>query len=50
MPRFKPETIGHASRLSGLTPTAVLAVLRYIKRQQKRESVSESYVIKKAVS
>jgi tRNA uridine 5-carboxymethylaminomethyl modification enzyme len=34
--RFQPETIGHANRLSGLTPAAVVAVLRHIKRQQKQ--------------
>ena len=33
--RFQPETIGHANRLPGLTPAAVVAVLRHIKRQQK---------------
>ena len=32
--RFQPETIGHANRLPGLTPAAVVAVLRHIKRQQ----------------
>ena len=34
--RFSPETIGHANRLPGLTPAAVVAVLRHIKRQQKQ--------------
>ena len=33
--RFQPETIGHANRLPGLTPAAVVAVLRHIKREQK---------------
>ena len=37
--RFKPETIGHASRLPGLTPAAVVAVLRHIKRQQKQAKI-----------
>jgi len=37
--RFQPETIGHANRLPGLTPAAVVAVLRHIKRQQKQEKV-----------
>ena len=32
--RFQPETIGHANRLPGLTPAAVISVLRYIKREQ----------------
>ena len=34
--QFQPETIGHANRLPGLTPAAVVAVLRHIKRQQKQ--------------
>ncbi|MGA1783484.1 MAG: hypothetical protein ACO4A5_09280, partial [Candidatus Puniceispirillaceae bacterium] len=33
--RLQPETIGHANRLPGLTPAAVVAVLRHIKREQK---------------
>ena len=37
--RFQPETIGHANRLPGLTPAAVVAVLRHIKRQQKQTKV-----------
>ena len=37
--RFQPETIGHANRLPGLTPAAVIAVLRHIKRQQKQAGV-----------
>jgi tRNA uridine 5-carboxymethylaminomethyl modification enzyme len=37
--RFQPETIGHANRLPGLTPAAVVAVLRHIKRQQKKAKV-----------
>ncbi len=34
--RFQPETIGHANRLPGMTPAAVIAVLRHIKRQQNQ--------------
>jgi tRNA uridine 5-carboxymethylaminomethyl modification enzyme len=37
--RFQPETIGHANRLPGLTPAAVVAVLRHIKRQQKQAKI-----------
>jgi tRNA uridine 5-carboxymethylaminomethyl modification enzyme len=37
--RFQPETIGHAKRLPGLTPAAVVAVLRHIKRQQKHAKI-----------
>ena len=33
--RYQPETIGHASRLPGLTPAAVVAVLRHLKRVEK---------------
>ena len=47
--RFRPETIGHANRLPGLTPAAVLTLLRYIKRHQKQENISGRYVVKKAV-
>ena len=32
---LQPETIGHANRLPGLTPAAVVALLRHIKRRQK---------------
>ncbi len=31
--KYQPETIGQANRLPGLTPAAVVAVLRYVKRQ-----------------
>ena len=36
--RFRPETIGHANRLPGLTPAAVVAVLHHIKREQKQNN------------
>ena len=32
--KYRPETIGQANRLPGLTPAAVVAVLRHVKRQQ----------------
>ena len=32
--KYQPETIGQANRLPGLTPAAVVSVLRYVKRQQ----------------
>ena len=32
MTRLRPETIGQANRLPGLTPAAVMAVLRHLKR------------------
>lgn len=31
----KPETLGAASRIQGITPTALLSLLRYTKRQNK---------------
>ena len=38
--RMRPETIGHANRLPGLTPSAVLAVLRHLKRDH--QSISDT--------
>ena len=46
--RFQPETIGHANRLPGLTPAAVVAVLHHIKRQQKQNDTGSSNFCKKA--
>ena len=46
--RFRPETIGHANRLPGLTPAAVVAVLHYIKRQKKQNDTAGSDSYKKA--
>ena len=46
--RFQPETIGHANRLPGLTPAAVVAVLHHIKRQQKQNDTGSSDSCKKA--
>ena len=36
--RFRPETIGQANRLPGLTPAAVMAVLNYIKHKEKQKA------------
>ena len=33
--RFKPASIGQANRIAGLTPAAVVCVLRYIRRNSK---------------
>ena len=41
--KYQPETIGQANRLPGLTPAAVVAVLRHVKRQQ---SVAHAAAIK----
>ena len=40
MMRLRPETIGQANRLPGLTPAAVVAVLRHLNRQQAAEARS----------
>ena len=40
MRRLRPETIGQANRLPGLTPAAVVAVLRHLKRQRAQDSSS----------
>jgi tRNA uridine 5-carboxymethylaminomethyl modification enzyme len=42
MIRLRPETIGQANRLPGLTPAAVVAVLRHLKRQQVAETRSSA--------
>ena len=34
MMRLRPQTIGQANRLPGLTPAAVVAVLRHLKRYE----------------
>ena len=46
--RFRPETIGHANRLPGITPAAVVAVLHHIKREQKQNNSAGSDSCKKA--
>ena len=46
--RFQPETIGHANRLPGLTPAAVVAILHHIKRQRKQNDTGSSDSCKKA--
>lgn len=40
--RYKPETIGHASRISGVTPAAISLLLVYLKRHDdgRRKSVA----------
>jgi tRNA uridine 5-carboxymethylaminomethyl modification enzyme len=45
--RFQPETIGHANRLPGLTPAAVVAILHHIKRQRKQNDTGSSDFCKK---
>ena len=41
--KHQPETIGQANRLPGLTPAAVVAVLRYVKRQQTAEGAAVKF-------
>jgi len=36
--RFQPETIGQASRIPGMTPAALVAVLRYLKKDRHQET------------
>ena len=37
--RFKPVSIGQANRIAGLTPAAIICVLRYIRRNSKSTRV-----------
>ena len=32
--KYQPETVGQANRLPGITPAAVVALLRYVRRQK----------------
>ena len=45
--RFQPETIGHANRLPGLTPAAVVAILHHIKRQRKQNDTEAAIPAKR---
>tara|TARA_B100000963_G_scaffold228881_1_gene199702 strand:+ start:630 stop:2552 length:1923 start_codon:yes stop_codon:yes gene_type:complete len=36
--RYQPETIGQASRIPGMTPAALVAVLRYLKKERTATS------------
>ena len=39
--QIKPETLGAAARIPGMTPAAVIALLRYVKRRpEKQEKIS----------
>ncbi|MCF7888221.1 MAG: tRNA uridine-5-carboxymethylaminomethyl(34) synthesis enzyme MnmG, partial [Candidatus Omnitrophica bacterium] len=33
--KFKPESLGEAFRISGITPVAILTVYNFIKKKQK---------------
>ena len=36
--KIKPPTLGAASRVSGITPAAVIAILRFIKRSKNKKA------------
>ena len=36
--KIKPPTLGAASRVSGVTPPAIIAILRYLKKNKKRRA------------
>ena len=38
--RFQPETLGQASRIPGMTPAALVAVLRYLKKDRHTQTAS----------
>ena len=38
--KIQPPTIGAASRISGVTPPAIIALLRHVKRKHKRTKIS----------
>ena len=41
--RHQPETIGQASRIPGMTPAALVAVLRYLKKDRPVTSSQAAY-------
>ncbi len=38
--RVRPKTLGQASRIEGVTPSAVAALLAYVKRRETKESIN----------
>ena len=36
--KIKPPTLGAASRISGVTPAAIIALLRYIKKNKNKKA------------
>ena len=36
--KIKPATLGAASRISGVTPAAIIALLRYIKKNKNNKA------------
>ena len=43
--RFKPATIGQANRIAGLTPAAIVCVLRYIRRNSKSTRAQHQRIV-----
>ena len=41
--KYQPETIGQANRLPGLTPAAVVTLLRHVKRQQNVSKMAAQF-------
>ena len=40
--KIQPQTIGAASRISGVTPPAIIALLRHVKRKPKKRKFFQS--------
>ena len=40
--QFKPETIGQANRISGITPATISLLLVYLKRKHKKQASTET--------
>jgi tRNA uridine 5-carboxymethylaminomethyl modification enzyme len=38
--QIKPESLGAAARIPGMTPAGLIALLRFVKRQSKKEKIS----------
>ena len=36
--KLKPPTLGAASRISGVTPAAIIAIMRYLKKQKNNKA------------
>ena len=36
--KIKPSTLGAASRISGVTPAAIIAIMRYLKKQKNNKA------------
>ena len=36
--KIKPPTLGAASRISGVTPAAIIAIMRFIKKQKNNKA------------